>query len=116
MAVKTANIHGNISVTDYAIAMLVGHTTKECYGVVDLVSKRFTDVIADLFRKTLYGKGVKITTLENRIYIDVYVILKSGLNNEAVVQSVKEAIKYKVENFTGMRVMEIKVNVLGIRV
>lgn len=116
MSVKTANMYGNIIVSDYAIAMLVGHTVSDCYGVVELVSKKITDAIADLFNKNSYGKGVKITSLENKIYVDVYVILKSGLNIDAVVQSIKDAVKYNVEQFTGMRVLEIKVNVLGVKV
>lgn len=116
MSVKTANMYGNIVVSDYAIAMLVGRTVSECYGVIELVSKKITDAIADLFNKNSYGKGVKITTLSNKIYVDIFVILKSGLNNDAVVQSIKDSVKYNVEQFTGMRVIDIKVNILGVRV
>jgi uncharacterized alkaline shock family protein YloU len=116
MAVKTANLNGSITVSDLAIAMLTGHTASECYGVVELVSRKFTDAVAELFHKIPYGKGVKIATIDNRIYIDVYVVLKAGINQDAVLESLKSSIKYNVESFTGMRVMQIKINVLGVRV
>lgn len=116
MAVKTANIHGNITVSDLAIAMFTGYTVSECYGVVELVSRNLTDTIAELFHKTSYAKGVKIATLDNRIYIDVFVILSSNVPKEAVIETIKSTIKYKVESFTGMRVMDVRVNVLGVKV
>ena len=56
-----------------------------------------------------------MTTSGNRIYVDVYVIMKYGVSINAVAESLKEAIKYKVEVFTGMIVDTVNVNVLGIK-
>ena len=67
-----------------------------------------------LFRSS-GGKGVKVTTSGNRIYIDVYVIVKYGVSISAVADSLKEAIKYKVEKFTGMIVSSVNVNVIGVK-
>ena len=66
-------------------------------------------------KKDAGGRGVKVTTSGNRIYIDVYVIIKYGVSINAVAESLKEAIKYKVENFTGMIVDSINVNVIGLK-
>ena len=38
-----------------------------------------------------------------------------GVSIEAVAESLKEAIKYKVENFTGMIVDTVNVNVAGLK-
>ena len=51
----------------------------------------------------------------NRIYIDVYVVIKYGVSINAVAESLKEAIKYKVEAFTGMIVSMVNVNVVGVK-
>ena len=61
------------------------------------------------------GKGIKVTTYGNRIYIDVYVIVKYGVSINAVAESLKEAVKYKVERFTGMIVNTVNVNVIGVK-
>ena len=56
-----------------------------------------------------------MTSSGNRIYVDVYVIIKYGVSIGAVADSLREAIKYKVENFTGMIVDTVNVNVIGVK-
>ena len=87
----------------------------ESYGIVEMVSRRFTDNLAILFKKDAGGKGIKVTTSGNRIYVDAYVIVKYGVSINAVAESLKEAIKYKVEGFTGMIVNTVNVNVIGVK-
>ncbi len=55
-------------------------------------------------------------TSGDRIFIDLYVIIKYGVSIEAVAQSLKKSVKYDIERFTGMIVDTINVNVVGIRV
>ena len=116
MSVNTANVYGRITVTDDAIAQIAGLSALECYGVVELVSKRLSDSIADLMKAKRPSRGVKVITEGDRIYIDLFVILKYGISIEAVAQSLREAVKYRVEKFTGMLVDNINVQVVGIKV
>lgn len=116
MAVNTANVHGKISISDEAITVVAGHSALECYGVVDLVAKKLSDNFAMLFKKHKYNKGVKVLTVDNKIYIDLYVILKYGVSIVAVAESLKRSVKYSVEEFSGMIVDSVNVNVLGVRV
>jgi uncharacterized alkaline shock family protein YloU len=115
MSVNTNNAYGKISISDLAIAKVASHTALESYGIMELVSRRFTDSLAELLKKDLGGKGVKVTTSGNRIYVDVYVIIKYGVSINAVAESLKEAVKYKVESFTGMIVDTVNVNVIGVK-
>ena len=115
MSVSTNNAYGKISISDLAIAKVASHTAIESYGIVEMVSRRFTDSLALMMKKTVGGKGIKVTTSGNRIYIDVYVIMKYGVSIIAVAESLKEAIKYKVEAFTGMIVDTVNVNVIGVK-
>ena len=115
MSVNTNNAYGKISISDLSIAKVASHTALESYGIVEMVSRRFTDNLASLFKKDVGGKGIKVKTSGNRIYIDVYVIIKYGVSIIAVAESLKEAIKYKVEGFTGMIVDTVNVNVIGVK-
>ena len=115
MSVNTNNAYGKISISDLAIAKVASHTAMESYGIVEMVSRRFTDSLSSLMKKDGGGKGIKVTTSGNRIYIDVYVIIKYGVSINAVAESLKEAIKYKVEAFTGMIVDTVNVNVIGVK-
>jgi uncharacterized alkaline shock family protein YloU len=115
MALKTSNIYGDITISDEAVAIVVSRVARECYGVADLVSRRLSDSILSIFKKESVTKGVKLVTIDNRIYIDLYILLKADLNKEAVVSSLISTVKYHVEHFTGMRVKEVNVHVLGVK-
>ena len=70
----------------------------------------------ELFRKKSVNKGVKVLTVDNKIYVDLYVIFKYGVSISAVADSLKKAVKYSLEKFTGMLVDSVNVNVCGVRV
>lgn len=116
MALNTINKYGRITISDEAVAMIASQAAGDCYGVVELVSRRLSDNISRLFNRQIYGKGIKVLTAENIIFIDIFVVLKLGVSVEAVKESLISTVKYTVERFTGMRVKEIKVNVVGLRV
>ena len=115
MAVNTNNAYGKISISDLSIAKVASHTATESYGIVEVVSRCFKDSLSLLTKKKDGRRGIKVTTVGNRIYIDIYVVIKYGVSIVAVAESLKEAIKYKVEAFTGMVVATVNVNVVGVK-
>jgi len=116
LSVTTTNFYGKIYISDDAIATVAASAALDCYGVVDLASKRIGDNVHELFKKQPVGKGVKVVTQENRIQIDIHVVLKYGVSISAVAESLKRAVKYKVESFSGMIVDSVNINVVGVRV
>ena len=116
MAVHTLNNYGKITISNEAIANVAGYFALECYGVVDLVPRRFSDNIAELFKRGRYGRGVKVSSHGNKISLDISVILKYGVSINAVADSLKKSVKYNVEDFTGMIVESINVNIMGVKV
>ena len=96
--------------------MVAHFAAADCYGVVDLVSRKLSDRISEFFNKTPSVKGVKIVTLKNKINIEIFVVLRVGVNIDAVSDSIKNTVKYNVETYTGMRVDNIIVNVVGVKV
>ena len=59
MAVKTSNAYGKISISDEAIAKVAAHTSIECYGIVEMVSRKLSDSLKDLFKKDNGAKVLK---------------------------------------------------------
>lgn len=115
MAVKTSNFYGKITISDNALAMMAHCAANDCYGIVELVSRRFSDSIMELFHREPIGKGVKVETVKNKINLQLYVVLKDGVNVEALVESIQSTVKYNVETYTGMRVNSVEVNVVGVK-
>lgn len=116
MSLTTSNKFGKISISEEAMQTVASHTAQDCYGVVDLVSRRFSDNIGQLWGKSRLGKGAVVQTVDNLIYVELFVVLKVGVNIEAVKKSLADAVKFSLETFTGMRVKRVHVNVVGIRV
>ncbi len=115
MAVRTSNAYGKISISDNAIAKVTAYASLECYGIVEMVSRKLSESLFELLNWDRGAKGVKITTNGDRIFIDVYVIIKFGVSISAVADSLRDAIKYKVEKFTGMVVDTVNVNITGVK-
>ena len=115
MAVNTKNAYGNITISDDAIACATGQIALDCYGVIDLVGFKKSKLSPRSRHKNL-SKGVKILTKENRIYIDLYVILKYGISITTVTENLKSAVKYGIEKFTGMIVDAVNINIVSGRV
>ncbi len=115
MSVKTNNIYGKIVISDATIAKYVCHVASDCYGIVAFVPTSIFDSVVSFFRFGTGVKGVKVKSSGDRIFIDVSVVVKFGVSIVAVIEALKESIKYKVERFTGMIVDTMNVTVMGVK-
>ena len=62
------------------------------------------------------GRGVNISIVDNKIRIELHIIVAYGVSIRAVSQNVLENVQYKIEEFTGMEVESINVIVEGVRI
>lgn len=60
MAVTTSNIYGKISITDETIAKVAAHACLECYGIVEMVSRKLSDSLSQLFKKTRAARAYRL--------------------------------------------------------
>ena len=114
MLLTTSNKFGKISINADAVKIVAAHAAYECYGVVDLVSRRFSDNFSRTYNEL--GRGVGVQIIDNLVYVELFVVLKVGVNIEAVKKSLTDAVKFSLETFTGMSVKRVHVEVMGIRV
>ncbi len=115
MSVKTNNIYGKILISDKTIERFIAHVAMDCYGIVEFVDKNVFDSVISFLKFGSEVKGVKVHSSGDRIFIDMSVIVKYGVSIKAVVEALKESVKYKVERFTGMIVSSINVRVVGVK-
>lgn len=110
------NAQGNINYSEEVIANIVGVSTMECYGVVGMASKNAADGLWQLLKLENLSKGVKIQSKDNELTIELYIIVEYGTKISVIANNIIQKIKYNVENYTGLKVSSITVNVQGIRV
>lgn len=110
------NNNGNISYSEEVVSKIVGLSTMECYGVVGMVSKNATEGLWELIRIENLSKGVKIAFKEQKLDIEVFVMIEYGTNISTISNNIIQKVKYNVENYTGLKVSSITVNVQAVRV
>lgn len=110
------NENGCINYSEEVLANIVGISTMECYGVVGMASKNATDGLWELIKGESLSKGVKIHFKEDELNIELYIIVEYGTKISVIANNIIQKIRYNVENFTGLKVSSITVNVQGVRV
>jgi uncharacterized alkaline shock family protein YloU len=107
---------GRIEVTPAAIATLAGRAIEQSYGVVGLAARHSRPGLAELLGREEQHKGVQVSFAEDRVVIDLYVILEYGTRISEVAYQLMSAVKFAVESALEMPVVEVNVNVQGVRV
>lgn len=116
MAGKVSNKYGSINIEDNVLATIAGLSAMECYGLVGMANKSATDGLVELLKRENLTKGVKITSDDNEVTIDLYIIVQFGTKISVVARNIIDKVKYNIENLTGMKVRKININVQGVRV
>ncbi|MBU5454027.1 Asp23/Gls24 family envelope stress response protein [Caproiciproducens sp. MSJ-32] len=111
-----SNEIGNIQYSEEVLAKIVGLSTMECYGVVGMVSKNATEGLWELMRIENLSKGVKLKVNDNKLVIELFVMVEYGTKISVIASNIIQKVRYSVENFTGLKVSSVTVNVQAVRV
>lgn len=110
-----SNEIGSISYSNEVIGKLVGLSTMECYGVVGMVSKG--SVFWELMKMENLSKGVKVTLVdEYKLNIELFVMVQYGNKISEIASNIIQKVRYNIENYTGLKVSEITVNIQAVRI
>jgi uncharacterized alkaline shock family protein YloU len=105
---------GRIEVAPTAVASIVNHAVRQCYGVVGMANRNLADGISHLLSKES-RQGIDVTIEETDIVIDVYVVIEYGMRISAVANSIKNTVSFHVERALGVPVKAVNVYVQGLR-
>ena len=108
---------GVIAIENEVIARIAGLAAMECYGVVGMAAKSLRDGLVHLLKIESLSKGVNIETLDNgELAISLHIIVEYGTNLVAISNSLKDNVRYKVEECVGMTVRDVNIFIEGVRV
>ena len=108
---------GSVTIESEVIAKIAGYVAAMSYGVVGMAYRSKTDSVASLLKKDNYTKGIKVTVGdENKISIDIHIIIEYGVNNNVIGKSIISNVKYQVSHITGLDVEQVNVCLEGFRV
>lgn len=107
---------GEVLIDNDVLAKYAGSSAIECFGVIGMASISVKDGLVKLLKRESLSHGVNITVEDNKIIIDLHIIVSYGVSISAVAENLISNVKYKVEEFTGMEVVKINIFVEGVRV
>ncbi|HBA97032.1 MAG TPA: Asp23/Gls24 family envelope stress response protein [Lachnospiraceae bacterium] len=113
---KMSTNMGNIVIDRDVLAKYAGTATMECIGIVGMASVNVKDGVAKLLKKENAGRGVSLYVVNNKLKIELHIIVAYGVSIRAVAQNVLENVRYKIEEFTGLEIETINVIVEGVRI
>ncbi|MBQ4347936.1 MAG: Asp23/Gls24 family envelope stress response protein [Firmicutes bacterium] len=116
MAATLKTEDGVIIIENEVIARIAGQAAMECYGIVGMAAKNVKDGIFQLLKKESLTKGIKLSINENKINLEFHIIVEYGTNISAIAENAISAVKYKIEEYLGLRADQINIFVEGIRV
>jgi uncharacterized alkaline shock family protein YloU len=107
---------GEIVVDNDVLAKYAGASAVECFGVVGMASVNMKDGIAKLLKRDSLSHGVSVQIEDNKITIDLHIIVSYGVSISAVADNLISNVKYNFEEFSGLEIKKINIFVEGVRV
>lgn len=118
MKSSSLNTHlGNITIEDDVIAQYAGAVAMECFGIVGMAAVNVKDGLVKLLKMDSMTRGITVSiNNNNKLTINYHVIVAFGVSIMAVADNLVDNVKYKIEEFTGLKVEKINIYVEGVRV
>lgn len=114
---RIKNDKGRIVIDNEVIATYAGSVAVGCFGIVGMAAVNMKDGLVKLLKRDSLTHGISVDVdAENEITIVFHVIISYGVSIDTVTSNLISTVRYKVENFTGMKIKKIKISVEGVRV
>lgn len=102
-----------IKIADDVVAVIAGKAASEVTGVYGMAGG-FAGGITEVFGKKNFSKGIKVDVQEEKVKIDVNIIVEYGVRIPDVAFEIQNRVKKAVESMTGLNVLEVNVHVQGV--
>lgn len=116
MSAKIVNNLGTITIENEVIARIAGEAAMDCYGIVGMAAKNVKDGIVQLLKRESLTKGVVLHFVDDCVSVDFHIIVEYGTNIVAIGEILVSNVKYRVEEFLGIKTGKINIFVEAVRV
>lgn len=107
---------GIITVNPEVISKYAGSVAVECFGIVGMAAVNMKDGLVRLLKKGSQTRGIHVEISDDNILtLNFHIIVAYGVNIISVSDNLMNNVKYKVEEFTGMKVDKINIFIEGVR-
>lgn len=104
----------NIQISDDVVAVIAGMAASEVPGVAEMAGGFAGGISEVLSGRKNKAKGIKVDIEDNKVKIDVNIIVEYGSRIPDVAFEIQNRVKKAVESMTGFKVEEVNVHVQGV--
>lgn len=117
MSIELNTKLGQIDITNEVIATIAGGAAVDCYGIVGMASKhQIRDGLTEILRRENFTRGVIVRQEDDKVHIDMYIIVSYGTKISEVAANVQSKVKYTLDQTLGLSVDSVNIFVQGVRV
>ena len=103
------NDNGTVSLDENVVAQVAGMTALDCFGIVGMGIVSVKDGIVKQLKGNNITQGIHVTFDENGdIVVELHIVVAYGVSMQSV--------KYKVEDFTSLKVSQVNVFVEDVKI
>ena len=95
MPIKFKTDLGTIKIDDNVIATIAGLSAMESYGIVGMASKNAADGFFELLKWDHFTKGISVVSKEEKLNIDLHIIVEYGVQISVVSKNIKDIVKQR---------------------
>ena len=108
--IRQNNEKGTVAVSTSVYTDIAGTAASNCFGVRGMAARSVTDGVYHLLRKESMSKGVRVEFHEDdSISVDLHIMVDSGVNLNAVGESIISRVRYEVAKYSGTEVRAVNV-------
>lgn len=115
--VKSAKVD-SITVTDGALATIIGLAAHEVPGVVGMAPASLGEGLKRILGVAQADEGVEVSRTQTgddeTTDVDLYVVVAYGVNIPAVADSIRERVNYAAETYAGVQLKAIRIHIAGV--
>lgn len=110
--VKESN--GSITFANEVVATIAGLAAADIPGVAGM-SGGLVDGMAEMMGRKNVTKGIRVEVGTEEVAVDVAIVVEYGRPITQVAEQIQSSVKKAIETMTGLKVVEVNVDVQGIK-
>ena len=113
--IKVNNHIGTIGISAKYLRSLISQTAESCYGVAGMNSFGAVQSMNNFVRRSnAANNGVIIKQADNKLTIDLHIMVIYGINAVAISESISHKVSYVVSELAGIEVESVNVYIDGL--
>jgi uncharacterized alkaline shock family protein YloU len=103
-----------ITVTDAALATIIGLAAHEVPGVIGMAPANIKDGLKRILGVSDADEGVQVAKTASDTNVDLHVVVAYGVNIPAVADSIRERVHYASKAYAGVELDNVRVHIAGV--